>query len=48
MSAQPPLPVFTAERGVLRPQGAGCDVGAVERIPGGELVPVAFLPIVRR
>ena len=47
MSAQPPSPVFAAERGVLRPQGAGCDVGAVERIPG-ELAPVAFLPIVRR
>ncbi|HEX7394917.1 MAG TPA: choice-of-anchor Q domain-containing protein [Anaerolineaceae bacterium] len=37
----------TDERGVLRPQGAGCDVGAVERIPG-ELAPVAFLPLIRR
>ena len=37
----------TDQRGVPRPKGAGCDVGAVERIPG-ELAPVAFLPIVRR
>jgi hypothetical protein len=35
------------QRGVLRPQGAGCDVGAVERIPS-ELAPVLFLPLVIR
>ena len=38
----------TDQRGVLRAgKGAGCDVGAVERI-SGELAPTLFLPVVSR
>jgi predicted outer membrane repeat protein len=37
----------TDQRGVTRPQGLRCDVGAVERI-SGELGPWLFLPLARR
>jgi hypothetical protein len=29
----PPVPLATDQRGVARPQGAGCDIGAFEAIP---------------
>ncbi len=40
-------PVTTDQRGIARPQGAACDVGAVERA-AGELTPLLFLPVIRR
>ncbi len=37
----------TDQRGVARPQGAACDVGAVEYVPG-ELSPWLYLPLILR
>lgn len=37
------------QRGVLRPQGAVCDIGAVERQPSdSDVVPWLYLPLIRR
>ena len=39
----------TDQRGVVRPQGAACDVGAVERQPGDvDIVPRMSLPLIVR
>ncbi len=37
----------TDQRGVSRPQGGACDIGAVEYVPG-ELSPWLYLPLIRR
>jgi hypothetical protein len=33
--------VTTDQRGVTRPQGSGCDIGAVEVVPAAPVEPVA-------
>jgi len=39
----------TDQRGVLRPQGAGCDVGAVERqATDVDILPKMWLPLIKR
>ena len=39
----------TDQRGVLRPQDLGFDIGAVERQPGAsDLAPRLYLPLIRR
>lgn len=43
-SAAPDLCPTTDQRGVLRPQGAGCDIGAVERDPEGLDAPGGLKP----
>jgi hypothetical protein len=39
--------IVNDQRGITRPQGAACDMGAVERL-GAEFVPWIFLPLVTR
>ena len=40
---------FTDQRGVIRPQGPKCDIGAVERqLSDPTVVPLLYLPVIVR